>query len=133
MRYMLDSNICIAIIKQQPASIRRKLSVIPVGQIGISSIVLAELRYGVEQLTQKKNNEKALQDFLDFCSVLDWPSDAALHYGRIRSALKNAGSPIGAMDLLIAAHAITLDAILVTNNVDEFQRIKGLRIENWLR
>ena len=133
MRYLLDSNICIAILKHQSQRIRRKLSSIPVGQVGTSSIVLAELHYGIEQSTQKKKNEEALNDFLDFIMVLEWPNEAAHHYGRIRSELKKAGTPIGAMDLLIAAHALALDAILVTDNVTEFQRVADLRIENWLR
>ena len=133
MRYLLDSNICIAILKRQPEHIRRKLSAIPIGQVGLSSIVLAELCFGLEQSRQKEQNEQALQEFLDFCAVLDWPSEAAYHYGRVRYALKKAGSPIGAMDLLIAAHALALDAILVTDNIHEFQRIADLKIENWLR
>lgn len=133
MRYLLDSNICIAILKQQPLRIRRKLSSVPVDHVGISSIVLAELRYGVEQSAHKKRNEEALIDFLDFVLVLDWPGEATHHYERIRSELKKAGSPVGAMDLLIAAHALMLDAILVTDNIVEFQRIAGLKTENWLR
>jgi tRNA(fMet)-specific endonuclease VapC len=133
VKYLLDSNTCIAILKHQPPHIRRKLSSIPVGQAGISSIVLAELRYGVEQSSQKQKNEEALDDFLEFCMVLDWPDTATSHYARIRSELKKAGTPIGAMDLLIASHTLALDAILVTDNVAEFQRVADLKIENWLR
>lgn len=131
MRYLLDTNTCIRLIKHHPPEFWRKLSVIPVGQVGLSSCVLAELWYGIEQSARRTENETALDDFLDYVEVLDWPAEAAPVYGRLRAALKRQGTPIGAMDLMIAAHALALDATLVTDNLQAFQRVPELRVENW--
>jgi predicted nucleic acid-binding protein len=84
------------------------------------------------QSTKKKHNEAALEDFLKYVIVLDWPLKAAPEYGRIRAHLKKKGTPIGAMDLLIAAHAMVLDAVLVTDNISEFGRVPRLKVENWV-
>ena len=101
--------------------------------MAISSIVAAELWYGVAYSQKKKQNEAALRDFLEFVEVMAWPSEAGPLYGRIRAELKKRGSPIGAMDLLlIAAHAVYLDTVLVTENVREFKHIPDLKIENWM-
>lgn len=100
--------------------------------VGVSSIVIAELWYGITQSQRQEDNEEALKDFMRYVTVLDWPVYAASAYGRIRSYLKNKGTPIGAMNLLIAAHALSLDAVLVTNNVREFKRVPKLKIENWI-
>jgi tRNA(fMet)-specific endonuclease VapC len=132
MRYMLDTDTCISLIKARPDKIDRRLSRLPVEDVGISSIAAAELWYGVALSEKKKQNEAALRDFLDFVKVLDWPAGACLVYGRIREYLKKNGTPIGAMDLLIAAHASFLDAVLVTNNTEEFDRVPDLKAENWL-
>ncbi len=132
MQYMLDTNICIAIIKRHPLEVQERLSKIPVGEVGISSIVLAELWYGVSLSQKQRHNERALKDFLKYVVVSDWPEVAAPHYGRIRVLLKKRGQMIGANDLLIAAHALTLDSVLVTDNLREFQRIPHLKVENWI-
>jgi tRNA(fMet)-specific endonuclease VapC len=132
IRYMLDTDICISLIKARPDKIGRRLSRLPVEDVGISSIVAAELWYGIALSEKKKQNEAALRDFLDFVKVLDWPSGACPVYGRIRAHLKKKGIPIGAMDLLIASHAAFLNAVLVTNNTREFDRVPDLRVENWL-
>lgn len=132
MQYMLDTNICIAIIKRHTKEIHKRLSKISAGQVGISSIVLAELWYGVSLSKKQAQNERALKDFLKYAVVLDWPENAASHYGRIRAMLKEKGLMIGANDLLIAAHAVALDSVLVTDNLREFTRIPGLRVENWI-
>ena len=129
---MLDTNTCIAIIKHQPETIQGRLTDLSVDEVAISSIVAAELCYGVALSQKKKQNEMALKDFLDYVAVLDWPLDACRVYGRLRADLKKKGTPIGALDLLIASHALRLDAVLVTGNKREFQRIPGLKIENWL-
>lgn len=132
MRYMLDTNTCIYLIKHRPLELRRRLEKVPIGDAAISSIVLAELWYGIEESAQRKRNEEALEDFLQYAAVLDWPAQAAPVYGRIRSHLRKRGAPIGANDLLIAAHALTLGALLVTDNLDEFRRVPKLRVENWV-
>ena len=133
IRYMLDTNTCIAIIKRRPDSIQTRLADLPVDEVAISSIVAAELSYGVALSQKKKQNETALKDFLDYVVVLDWPFDACRIYGRIREDLKKKGTPIGAMDILIAAHALLLDAVLVTDNEREFARIADLKMENWTK
>ena len=132
IRYMLDTNTCIAIIKHPPEAIQARLIDLSMEEVAISSIVAAELFYGVALSQKKKQNEMALKDFLDYVAVLNWPFDACRIYGWLRAKLKNKGTPIGAMDLLIAAHAYLLDAVLVTSNKKEFQRIPGLKIEDWL-
>jgi len=132
IRYMLDTNTCIAIIKRRPDTIQTRLIALAVEEVGISGIVVAELWYGVAFSQKKKQNETALKDFLDYVTVLDWPFEAGEIYGRIRADLKGKGTPIGAMDLLIASHALFLDAVLVTDNVREFQRVSDLKIENWV-
>lgn len=132
MPYMLDTNTCIYVIKHRPAEVKKKLSVIPLDNVAVSSVVIGELWYGIFESTKQKNNEKALNDFLQFVTVREWPAEAAQAYGRIRSFLKKKGTPIGAMDLLIAAHALTVGSILVTDNVTEFKRVPGLHVENWV-
>jgi tRNA(fMet)-specific endonuclease VapC len=129
---MLDTDTCISLIKARPDKISRRLSRLPVEDVGISSVVAAELWYGVALSEKKKMNEAALRDFLDFVNVLDWPSGACPVYGRIRAHLKKKGTPIGAMDLLIASHASFLNAVLVMNNTREFDRVVELKTENWL-
>lgn len=99
IRYMLDTNICIRVIKDQPEAICNKLSVVSVGEVAISSIAAAELWYGVAYSQKKKQNEAALKDFLEYVEVMAWPSEAGPVYGRIRTGLRKKGSPIGAMDL----------------------------------
>jgi tRNA(fMet)-specific endonuclease VapC len=132
MRFMLDTNICIYIIKRRPQSVLRRFSTISVGDIGISIITFAELEYGAAKSAQPKRNRDALEEFLSPLEVLDFDKQAAEAYGRIRSALEKKGQIIGAMDLLIAAHAISLGTGLVTNNEREFKRVPGLRVQNWL-
>ncbi len=132
-KYMLDTNTCIALIKERPEFLRKKLATVPVGRIAISSIVLAELWYGIAQSQRKQHNEEALGDFLNYIGVEDWPDTAAPAYGALRAHLRKAGSPIGAMDLLIAAHALTEKAVLVTDNVKEFRRVPRLVVENWIK
>ncbi len=131
IRYMLDTNICIHIIRDRPEPVCRKLSHVAVGEVAISSIVSAELWYGVAYSERKKQNEAALRDFLEYVDVLAWPKEAGPVYGRIRAELKKRGNLIGAMDPLIAAHSVYLDAVLVTENTKEFRRVPDLRIENW--
>jgi tRNA(fMet)-specific endonuclease VapC len=132
MRYMLDTNVCIAIMKRTPPKIRTRLEGLPLGQVGVSSIVIAELWYGIDQSQRPEDNEEALRDFMHYVTVKDWPASAAPEYGRIRTYLRKKGTPIGAMDLLIASHALSVEAVLVTNNVREFKRVPKLKVENWI-
>jgi tRNA(fMet)-specific endonuclease VapC len=132
IRYMLDTNTCIALIKDRPEALRVRMFDLSRDQVGISSIVTAELWYGVSLSEKTKQNEAALKDFLDYVTVLNWPYEAGPIYGNLRASLRKKGTPIGAMDLLIASHALSLNITLVTDNIREFQRVPGLKIENWL-
>jgi tRNA(fMet)-specific endonuclease VapC len=131
MKMMLDTDICIYIIKRRPPLVLDRFSAFPVRDIGISSITLAELEYGATKSAQPRKNREALEEFVSPLDVAGFDRDAAEAYGRIRTALEKKGLPIGAMDMLIAAHALSLSVSLVTNNETEFRRVSGLRVENW--
>jgi tRNA(fMet)-specific endonuclease VapC len=133
MRYLLDTNICIYLIKQKPLQVMEKFSAYTVGDIGVSSITVSELWYGVAKSTRHKVNAQALAQFLLPLTVLPFDDGAAKAYGEIRAALEREGQPIGAMDMLIAAHAVSLGVVLVTNNEREFVRVPELIVENWVR
>jgi tRNA(fMet)-specific endonuclease VapC len=128
---MLDTDACIALIKRRPEGMRLRLTHLSPEEIGVSGIVAAELWFGVAHSEKKKQNEAALKDFLNYATLLDWPGEAAPLYGQIREGLQKRGTPIGGMDLLIAAHALFLETVLVTNNIREFERIPNLKLENW--
>jgi tRNA(fMet)-specific endonuclease VapC len=129
---MLDTNICIALIKRKPPKALRRFDGLSAGDVGISAITLAELRYGIAKSRSTEQNKQALEEFLLPLEVADFDERAASAYGPIRAALEMAGRPIGPLDTQIGAHAQSLDAVLITNNTAEFRRIKGLKIENWL-
>ena len=131
MKYMLDTNICIYIIKKKPAQALRRLQKISIPDICLSSIALSELEYGVEKSQKKEQNRIALLHFVSPLSIMAYDADAAQHYGEIRAELEKVGQPIGSMDLLIAAHARSSNLIMVTHNVKEFARVPGLKIEDW--
>ncbi len=134
MRYLLDTNICIYVIKQRPLRVMEKFRACAVGDIGISAITVSELWYGVaKSLNQasKAANSKALRQFLLPLNVVSYDERAAEAYGEIRAALEQAGEPIGGMDLLIAAQAVSLGIPLVTNNERKFTRVPDLIVENW--
>jgi len=132
MKYMLDTNICIALIRQKSAALIQHLTVHEPGEVGISSITLAELAYGVEKSAFREKNQAALQQFLLPMGQAEFDDHAAIAYGKIRADLERAGQSIGSMDLLIGAHALSMSVVLVTNNSKEFQRINGLKVEDWL-
>ena len=102
------------------------------GEIGVSSITVSELTYGVEKSQQKERNRSALEQFLLPLMIKEFDYGAAMIYGSVRAELERKGNVIGPLDTLIASHALSLDAILVTNNEREFSRVKDLRIENWV-
>ncbi len=131
MKVMLDTDICIYIIKQQPAAVLNRFLEYQVGDICISSITLSELRYGVAKSLQREKNARALDEFVIPLEILPFDEQAARPYGEIRAALEKAGTPIGSMDLLIAAHAVSLGVLLATNNTREFSRVSGLNLVDW--
>jgi tRNA(fMet)-specific endonuclease VapC len=131
MKFMLDTNICIYLIKRQPEAVLERFASHPVGDIGISVITLAELEYGASKSSNPFRNREALEQFVLPLEIAPFDRPATLTYGKIRALLEKKGRPIGSMDMLIAAHALSLGARLVTNNVKEFRRVPGLRVENW--
>lgn len=131
MRYMLDTNICIHVIKHRPESVIRNFLKHDPNELCISSITYAELMHGVEKSQDVERNRVAMTLFLSPLSILEFNHYAAEEYGKIRSDLERKGTPIGPMDTLIAAHARAEDLILVTNNTREFNRVDGLTVENW--
>jgi len=132
MKLVLDTNICIYIIKQQPVAVLKRFLEYQVGDIGISSITLSELRYGVAKSIHQEKNTKALDEFITPLEIVSFDEEAAHAYGNIRATLEKAGTPIGSMDMLIAAHAVSLGIPLVTNNVREFVRVPNLNVIDWL-
>ena len=132
MKVMLDTNICIYIIKQKPESVLRRFRAFPVGDLGISVITLAELEYGASKSREPTRNREALEQFVSPLEIAAFDRQATIAYGQTRAVLEKRGRPIGSMDLLIAAHVLSLSVRLVTNNVEEFKRVPGLRVENWV-
>lgn len=131
MRYMLDTNIVIFVIKKKSADIIKRFLEHDPEDICISSITYAELLHGVENSNAKEKNRVALTLFLSGIRILPFDSAAAEAYGQIKAALQRRGTPIGPMDTLIAAHAKSLGLIVVTNNMREFSRVEGLNLEDW--
>lgn len=131
MKFMLDTNTCIYLIKQKPPEVQKHFKTHSAGDIGISSITLAELEYGVAKSRHIQKNQTALSEFILPLEIFDYNEKAAKTYGTVRTALEKDGIPIGAMDMLIGAHALSLGITLVTNNIKEFKRIKGLKVIDW--
>mgnify|MGYP006288004623 CR=1 FL=1 len=131
MRRLLDTDICIYLIKQKPDQVLEKFNAYSVGEIGVSSITVSELWYGVAKSRYRKANQEALEQFLLPLIVAEYDEGAAEAYGEIRAALEKEGRPIGAMDMLIAAQAVSMGVVLVTNNEREFSRVPDLMVENW--
>jgi tRNA(fMet)-specific endonuclease VapC len=132
MRYLLDTNICIYISKKKPAQVQARLERLKPGDVGMSVITYAELMYGAWKSEKAASNLSKLAQLRFVIPVEPLDSEVARHYGRLRAELEKKSSPIGAYDLLIAAHALSLGLTLVTNNVREFSRVPGLRVENWV-
>ena len=131
MRYMLDTNICIYVIKHKPEKVLRKLQTIHPEDVCISSVTYAELVCGVEKSAAVEKNRLALSMLLANMEILDFDVEAADCYGKIRADLEKKGRPIGPLDMMIAGHGQSLGYTIVTNNVKEFSRVTALRIENW--
>ncbi len=132
MILLLDTNTCIYLIKKHPPEVLQRFNEYNVGDIGISSITAAELHFGVQKSQRPEENRRALERFLLPLVVARFDENAAAAYGRVRAQLEKQGTPIGSLDTLIAAHALSLDLALITNNVREFERVPGLKVENWV-
>jgi len=131
LKYMLDTNIAIHVIKRRPIGMLQVFNQ-HAGQLCISSITLAELLHGVEKSSFIERNLKNVEDFISRLEVLEYGNKAASHYGEIRADLERKGTIIGVNDLHIAGHGRSEGFIVVTNNIREFERVEGLRLENWL-
>lgn len=131
LKYLLDTNIVIYIIKRRPAEILQPFNA-HATRMAISAITLAELIHGAEKSRQPESNLAVVEDFCSRLEVLPYPIKAAYHYGQIRAALVRAGQTIGVNDLHIAAHARSEGLVVVTNNLREFERVPALQVENWL-
>lgn len=128
---LLDTNICIYLIRKRSPEALRRFEEFEVGEVGVSTISVSELRYGVEKSSRPEQNRAALEQFLLPLEVTGFGEEATKTYGRIRANLEVRGTPIGPLDTLIAAHAASLGATLVTNNTREFERVPGLTMEDW--
>jgi tRNA(fMet)-specific endonuclease VapC len=131
LRYMLDTNICIYVIKNRPEGLRERFNRLA-DQLCISAVTLAEIIYGAEKSARQIENIKVVEQFAARVDVLPFGERAATHYGQIRADLERAGHPIGFHDMMIRGHARSEGLTLVSNNVREFQHIEGLRIDNWV-
>ncbi len=131
LRYLLDTNICIYIAKQKPLSVLKKFEQIEVGDVGMSIITYGELLYGAQKSHHPKKTHSLLEELVSLIPPLPMSIQVSKHYGDARNKLEKQGKPIGNNDLWIAAHALTLELVLITNNVKEFSRVPHLKIENW--
>jgi tRNA(fMet)-specific endonuclease VapC len=131
MKILLDTNMCIYIMNQRPDHVVARFKKYKPGEIGITSITVAELYFGVFKSTQVERNRAALIQFLSPLEILPFATDSAEHYGKIKAKLRASGTMIGELDGLIAAQALCAGLALVTNNTSEFKHIPGLKLENW--
>jgi len=132
MKYLLDTNICIYLIKKKPEQVIKKLKTLNISDVAISAITLSELEYGVQKSKSKGQNKIALIEFLAPLLILSYDDKASVAYGKLRAYLESIGKSIGSLDMLIAAHALSENFTLVTNNVKEFNLVPDLKIENWV-
>lgn len=130
--YMLDTDTCAFILRRSSPTLLQRIQAVPLQQQSVSIITVAELLYGVQMSSKRKANRAGVNVLLRHLAVMEWSRDAAEHYAEIRADLKKKGQLIGSNDLMIAAHARSLGAAVVTNNVKDFARVKGLKVENWL-
>jgi len=132
MHYMLDTNICSYVLRDRPPSVRKRFEKADAGNLAISTVVLAELYFGAARHPKGDAIRREIDDFASRITILPWDENAADHYGEIRAVLEKKGTPIGAMDMMIAAHARSIGAVLVSNDVTYFDKVRGLRIANWV-
>jgi len=133
--FMLDTDTCIFLMRGESPALAARVQSVPLQQQVMSAVTFAELTYGVQAsaAAKRKQNQSVLDSLVLHLAVLDWPQDAAKHYAEVRTDLKKRGAQLGAADLMIAAHARAMGAIVVTNNVKDFERVKGLEVENWTK
>ena len=131
MMYLLDTNICIYVINHKPQQVFERFRQYQLGQLAVSSITASELAFGVEK-SGSERNKQALKKFLSPLEILPYDEQAVWHYAQLRHDLQSKGQTIGSLDMLIAAHALALDVVLVTNNTKECERIERLKLENWV-
>lgn len=131
MKYLLDTNFCVFVIRQRPQRALDRFREHDAGDLGISTITEAELRYGADKSRDPARNHAALNFFLAPLEIADFDSQAAEGYGRVRVDLESRGQAIGPLDTMIAAHALSLGVVVVTNNISEFSRVVGLNVEDW--
>jgi tRNA(fMet)-specific endonuclease VapC len=131
MKRMLDTNICIYLIKERPVSVLERFAAHAMADFGVSAITVAELEYGVAKSQRPAQNAEALEAFLSPLEIATFDRPATAVYGRLRATLERKGRPVGSMDLLIAAHALSLRVALVTHDAKDFGRVPGLTIEDW--
>ena len=133
MPYMLDTNVCRYLIKRRSDELLSRMRVFRTGEIGVSVVTVAELQYGVSKSQSKERNQAALETFLLPLDIADFSFAVTVLYGDIRAQLERQGQPIGPLDTMIAAHALSLYVPLVTNNTREFEQVRGLRVEDWTK
>jgi tRNA(fMet)-specific endonuclease VapC len=132
MRYMLDTNICSYILRSRPLSVKIRFDQVGANNLSVSTVVLAELYYGAARHPKGNAIRKEINDFISRLDVFAWDEKAADHYGAVRAAMEKSGTPIGAMDMMIAAHARSRKATLVTNDTRHFEKVPGLLVANWV-
>ena len=133
MKYLLDTNICIYLINEKPKELMNKFERYPIHEFGISYVTQLELQFGVQKSTQKNKNQNALDEFLWPLAVLPLQgARLAVNYGKIRGFLESKGQTIGPLDMMIAAHALSLNLTVISNNINEFSRVPNLKCENWV-
>jgi len=133
IKYLIDTNICIYIMNKRPIGIIHKFKQFEVGEIGVSTITVSELQYGVVKSKNRKLNKQRVEDFLSPLEIIPYDEIAANTYGDIRNKLEKRGESIGPLDMLIAAHALSRNLVLITNNEKEFKQVKNLKVKNWAK
>ena len=131
MKYLLDTNTCVFALRNKPPIVGERIRQHPAGEVGVSTITVAELRYGADKCDQPEANHNKVNKFLLQVETIDFGPGAAEAFGVIRADLERRGQPIGPLDTLLAAHALSQGLIFVTHNTSEFQRVKGLQLEDW--
>ena len=131
MKYLLDTNMCVFALRNKPCAVGHRIQQHKPDDIVISTVTVAELRFGADKSNRPEENHRQISDFLLTFDILMFDSGAADAYGAIRADLERRGQPIGELDMLLAAQAVSQNLIFVTHNTSEFQRVKGLQLENW--